>query len=245
VDATEMTVLVEQMEVRAFWGARPEDREECGRRAFAFLSPLLAMTGPRTSVRWGKAVVRCASEAEVTAGLTQQMTDVEPRKPIPDLGWYGSYQLSGGRFDAVVKIICGAWFRGNSCSVTIDRALSASAEINLPIVRSIVACFDPENVSVFSNLGSKRRVAMKAPPPIVDWMVYIADARVPPEELAMVHAVEHVGSGTLVILKKERLHLDRPEDLALVEAVEPVIRRYQKPPLPQATHHPRHDAAKH
>lgn len=240
-----MTKLLEQMEVRAFWGARPEDREECGRRAFAFLSPLLATTGPATSVRWGKAVVGCATEAEVTAGLTQQMTDVEPRTPISDLGWRGRYQLSGGRFDAVVTITCGAWSLGNSCNVTIERGFSASAEVNMPIVRSIVTCFDPENVAVFSNLGSKRRVAMKAPPPIVDWMVYIADARIPPEDLPMVHRIEHVGSGTLVILKKERLHLDRPEDLALVEAVEPVIRRYQKPPLPKETHHPRHYAAKH
>ena len=55
----------------------------------------------------------------------------------------------------------------------------------------------------------------------------------------MVHSVEHIGTGTLVILKKERLHLNRSEDLALVEAVEPVIRRYQKPALPKQTHYPK------
>ncbi len=76
---------------------------------------------------------------------------------------------------------------------------------------------------------------MGQPSPVVDWMVYLANTIIPAEELPMVHSVERVGSGTLVILKKEPINLEKPEDLALVEAVEPVIRRHQpdlemKPP---------------
>jgi hypothetical protein len=67
-------------------------------------------------------------------------------------------------------------------------------------------------------------------------MVWIAGMLIPPAELPMVHSVERAGSGKLVILKQERLRLDRPEDLALVEAVEPDIRRHQPPPPPAPSH---------
>lgn len=246
-----MISLADILNLQAFWSGRLETREACARRTLAFLAQLksaferelgrefqvLHLGKPMAALDLGT-VLECLEETVDKS--------YDPPRVFSGPGVGTTFGLKSGDASATAIVRCGAWIDiYNHVQVFLDGPLKESVAANRAALVAIAEHFDPMHAAVYSRLGGNRRADRNLPYPIVDWMVYIAEARIPPDELPMVHMVEHIGSGTLVILKKERLHLDRPDDLALVEAVEPIIRRYQKAPLPKETHHPRHDAAKH
>lgn len=249
--APQVRQLADILHINARWDGRPESREACARRTLAFLAQLksafewelgrefqvLNLGKPMAALDLGT-VFECLEETVDRS--------CDPPRVFSGPGVGTTFGLKSGDASATAIVRCGAWIDiYNHVQVFLDGPLKESLAANRAALVAIAEHFEPLYAAVFSGLGIDRTGAGRLPLPIVDWMVYIAEARIPPDELAMVHAVEHIGSGTLVILKKERLHLDRPDDLALVEAVEPIIRRYQKPPLPKETHPQRHDAAKH
>ena len=157
---------------------------------------------------------------------------------LGDMGWCANFHRGapGGFSTLEVQCGAGAW-TGNIVWLKFPDRCHIEPSIARELLVGIQSIYDPEAMSSFSSQAVQRRLDKNPPPPrpIVDWMVYLANTLIPAEELPMVHSVERVGSGTLVILKKEPINLDTPEDLALVEAVEPVIRRHQpdlslKPP---------------
>jgi hypothetical protein len=173
-------------------------------------------------------------DAELEYVIDQNMTDSDPR-PMLDLGY--NLSVISMRSKTYVSSKLGAWAPTSGNSVNIDR-LSDVVSSNVRTVRAVVTMiaeqFNPLFVHAYCPAAAERSAMLRLPFPFIDWMVYNADCVIPPEALPMVHSVERVGTGTLVILKKERLHLDRPEDLALVEAAEPIIRSYFPPPPPKA-----------
>lgn len=223
-------------EIKSHWPPRVEDREACAARTACFLERVRSIVGKTSTMNWycgdGAAVTPIAP-ANVSHVLEQHRRD-DNGQPMPKHGWNSSMTLAPRYLDpdvaAHTRVRCGAWVLGNSVDVLLPDATRENPEVNRAVAIAIVACFEPQFIQVFSRAGGRRRADNQLPFPIVDWIVYHADCVIPPEVLPMVHSVEHVGTGTLVIMKKERLHLDRPEDLALVETVEPILRRYFAPP---------------
>lgn len=241
------------IEIRAQWGNRPEDRDACARRVSQFMTDMQqANPGGKWCFYQGQRIG--LPNPETVAGYqTQSISDVSGQ-PIEHSGWGVSFHGVSAEHPKplVLRVTCGAWSGGNNVELVPYGKQSDRFDFNYETMSALTRAFEPDSACVYSPEAWNRSIEAKKQArasseayalwPIVDWMVYIAEAQIPASELPMVHRVEHTGSGTLVILKKERLHLNRPEDLALVEAVEPVIRRYQKPPLPKQTHYPKQGA---
>ena len=223
------------MKVRAFWGPRPEGREACARKLAPLISAVnQALGDDEVWMEDEGAPVDPASD-DIGRHMYQHKSEVTG-DPIDYMGWCASFHRGRPRAFSVLRLQCGAsTWTGNSIGLEFpDKLLFDWASIRLLIIE-MQSLYDPDAISSESWPAVNRRVDMGQPSPVVDWMVYLANTIIPAEELPMVHSVERVGSGTLVILKKEPINLEKPEDLALVEAVEPVIRRHQpdlemKPP---------------
>ena len=165
----------------------------------------------------------------------QHISDVTG-KPIEEMGWCANFHRGISSSFTILNLRCGGWpWTGNNATLEFPDHLQYDRKSIRQLIIKIQSIYDPNVITASSWQGLSRKVDLGQPSPVVDWMVYLANTIIPAEELPMVHSVERVGSGTLVILKKDPINLEKPEDLALVEAVEPVIRRHQpdlemKPP---------------
>ena len=162
-------------------------------------------------------------------GRTDAYTDLNHTgEPFDDMGWCASFHRGRSGGYSIVRVKCGAWdWIGNDLFIEFPDQLSVGLQSIRSLILEIQSIYNPDAISSNSWAAVHRRSDLGQPRPVVDWMVYLANTIIPAEELPMVHSVERVGSGTLVILKKEPVHLENLEDLALVEAVEPIIRRHQ------------------
>lgn len=225
-----MTALPDILNMTAYWGDRPESREGCARRILAILRRVSAALPQDASICHPGGALERLDEVTVAASLSQRKDHGDPPQVMVEKGWTSTFSLGSEPDSASLILTCGAWSMGNPQTVFLRGRYRDDQHVNHMALSAICEHFEPEYASVYSRRASQRRAIANAPFPIFDWMVYIANVTIPPEALPMVHSVERVGSGTLVILKKERLHLDRPEDLALLEAAEPIIRSFIPPP---------------
>ncbi len=220
--------------VRASWGPRFESYEACVNKLERILPAIDCAIGDHPP--W---LVSGGRSAEIAGNVGQHMyqnlSDVD-KSPLEYMGWSVSLHRGSPRSLSVFRVQSGAeaW-TGNSVFLEFPDQLDADWRPIRSLILEIQTIYEPDAIIVSSTEGLGRRVKTGQPSPVVDWMVYLANTIIPAEELPMVHSVERVGSGTLVILKKEPINLEKPEDLALVEAVEPVIRSHQpdlslKPP---------------
>ncbi len=222
------------MKVRAFWGPRLESYADCASK-LARLIPAInnGLCDDEAWLENDGAPVDPAPEV-IGRYMDQYISEVTG-KPFDDRGWCAFFHRGSGVF-STLRLQCGAssW-TGNSLILLFPDDLPYNFQTISQLIIEIQSIYDPNVITASSAEGLHRNAESGQPSPVVDWMVYLANTLIPAEELPMVHSVERVGSGTLVILKKEPINLEKPEDLALVEAVEPVIRRHQpdlemKPP---------------
>jgi len=222
------------MKVRGFWGPRLESYEACGEKLQLILPAVDCAVGDFRP--WLDAKRRSVEIAgNLGQHLYQNMSDVD-KSPLEYMGWSVSLHRGSPRSRSVFRVQSGAeaW-TGNNVFLEFPDQLRFDWRSIRSLILEIRTIYEPDEIMAHSASGLTRQINSGQPSPVVDWMVYLANTIIPAEELPMVHSVERVGSGTLVILKKEPINLEKPEDLALVEAVEPVIRRHQpdlslKPP---------------
>lgn len=236
--------MVANVTMIARWPARIEDRESCGRRCTAFFDRVRQVFG--NDGVW-RDFNNKAYPIDDFGDRLQQVND-SGDTPMEELGWSGTFGLRDiggvktvGEGIVTSTITCGAYTThhraANMASVTLASAIKEDIEIYRRILPALVDCFEPSEIGLASYGAMERDLKLRRFP-TVDWMLWLADTIIPPDELPMVYAVEHVGTGTLVILKKEPIDLSDPADLALVEAVEPIIRRHQPPVV--AANQPEH-----
>jgi Immunity protein 52 len=139
-------------------------------------------------------------------------------------------------------VSCGGWSSlGNVATIQLGFDLQLEKHFQRQAMTVLIECFDPDRGRVNSDAASDRAIekhraaGSRTQIVIVDWMVYVAGADIQASELPGVFSVERVGTGTLVILKEDPIDLTNPDDLRLVESVEPVIRRYLPQEFPRAT----------
>jgi hypothetical protein len=222
--------------VWADWGPRPESREACVDRVFGFIEA--ACKTIRESGEAGL-TIKCPAKADVILSLKQNRTDIGNR-PIERLGWSGTLLVGVGSGNVMIGVNCGAWTLGNYVRVSLPDPLREDLSTNLALLRALVAQFEPDCAAVVSREGQNRYVARHEPLPIVDWIVYLRNVSIAPEDLPMVHSVESFGSGTLIVTKPTRIHLSAPSDSALIDAVEPIIRLHQRQEDLAVATHPEH-----
>ena len=147
-----------------------------------------------------------------------------------DMGWSANFHRARPRTFSTLRMRCGAsaWI-GNNISLDFPDFLPFDCRSLRALIFIIDKLYKADHLAIHSPEAVRRRLSQEPRPPypVIDWMVYLANTIIPPEELPMVHSVEQVGSGTLVILKAEPIDFENPADLRLVEAVEAVIRRHQ------------------
>ena len=222
------------MMVRASWGPRLESYEACGEKLQLILPAVDCAVGDFRP--WLDAKRRSAEIAgNVGQHMYQNLSDVD-KSPLEYMGWSVSLHRGTPPSRSVFRVQSGAeaW-TGNNVFLEFPDQFRFDWRSIRSLILEIQTIYEPDAIIVSSTEGLGRRVKTGQPSPVFDWMVYLANTIIPAEELPMVHSVERVGSGTLVILKKEPINLENPDDIALVEAVEPVIRRHQpdlelKPP---------------
>lgn len=223
--------MSDSITVMGRWTVRAEEALACAERCAILLNCIDRHV--RAGAKWmhngGPLIDASADSIYPTLCRNENL-----KGPIGKLGWRGDCWKIGTSGYTRVEFTCGAWGEHvrfpNVVSVAPERDLQQNMNACCAILNCVVTAFDADVVEVFSEQGIKRSRQLYGADPVVDWMVYAANCAIPPEALPMVHSVERVGSGTLVILKKERLHLDRPEDLALLDAAEPIIRSFIPPP---------------
>jgi hypothetical protein len=222
-----------------WWPSRPEGRSACALRlakAMGSIDELEAEPG-----EWSGPKGRLPDTSPLTLAplITQNRSDTDG-KPIENLGWSAWLMRNTSAEDTTsIRANCGGWDvrrnRGNSASVTLSQSRCHETSTSRTTLVVLIEAYDAELGWVCTDAGSNRALSLKLPAPPVDWMVYLR-AHIPASEFpAGVHAVEHVAGGTLVTLSKTPIDISKPDDLALVEAVEPVIRRHLPPEPPKPT----------
>ena len=218
------------MKVAAFWGARPEFREACASRIAPLLQLVNEATGGLARWRTQKAFLAATDVETVSRGLKQNRRDFGSCAPIVEIGWSGIWYVQGENTTGHMRVNCGGWALGNQILISLPHSMLSELQFVRPVISAIVQNFEPDWAVAATDLGYERRAALNLLP-VVDWMVYLAGVRIPPEEVRGVFTVEPEGDGTLVITSECPPDVKTPEGLALIERVEPIIRRYQPPPM--------------
>ena len=225
------------MRVSAFWGARFESYEDCADKLARLLPAIDQAFGDYEAWLQNEGGAVDAAPDVIGRYMDQHVSEVTG-DAFDDMGWCANFHRGKPRAFSVLRLRCGAsaWI-GNNISLDFPDSLSFDWRSIRSLIMIINEVYKVDYIAGYSLEAVRRRINEDPPPPhpIVDWMLYLANTIIPAEELPMVHSVERIGSGTLVILKKEPINLENPDDIALVEAVEPVIRRHQpdlelKPP---------------
>jgi hypothetical protein len=156
--------------VGAYWGARPESREECATRVSRFLSQI-AQKRPEFSA-WHR-LARTKKKAlesriglsveEVQKALTTHRGDID-KKPIPELGYIAG--LWNGRDDAGMRLFvtCGCYSERVSNAVVLDLPKKHNnpdlfdPNLLLSLLVDIVDAFDPDDAVVTSSEYTQEHV---------------------------------------------------------------------------------------
>ena len=183
--------------------------------------------------RWRtqKAFLAATDVETVSRGLKQNRRDFGSRAPIVEIGWPCIWYVQGENTTGYMQVTCGGWALGNQILISLPRPMLSELRTMRPVISAIVKGFEPDWAVASTSSGYGRNAALKLPFPVVDWMVYFTGVRIPPEEVPGVLTVEPEGDGTLVITSECPPDVKTPEGLALIERVEPIIRRYQPPPM--------------
>lgn len=228
-----MTNYLVNIRLSASWSTRPEGREACAARISGFLKKVLAYTnllGP-----WRQANPIYNLEPENLSGLiVQNFTDIG-HIVVEQLGWSGHFLIEMPDGVADTSVGCGQWGIARNCVIfRVPKSLQSNREIFYGVIRALVESFEPEDVAVFSSAGAGRVSHLKNPNPFIDWMIYLNNAQLFETELPGVFLKERLGSGTLVITTDGPLNLGKPDDLALIERIDPLIRQFVPKDLPRA-----------
>ncbi|MBZ4335501.1 immunity 52 family protein [Corallococcus sp. AS-1-12] len=228
----------------AYWGARREVPEDCGRRIAKLLEllapcdPFLAhWYKPTRSLKDERKFPLLPSDMPTLTEMFRRGVNREKGKPvIEQLGFSVTFGNGGGDYDrSALKILCGCYSEvvPNCCVLslpTLGRSPNAERVISAPVlthaVRSMAVAMEPD----WAVAGSDSHRALEPEDtragPWVGWVTYFSKQRgtVPPLPAPVrIEPVED--QGTLIILTPERFTVANPEHLALARRVRELLAR--------------------
>lgn len=234
---------LETYHVGAYWGARREGPEDCGRRTARLLEllapcdPFLAhWYKPTRAIKDARKFPLMPPDVPTLAELFRRGVNRERGKPaIEKLGFSVTFGNGGGDYDSsALSILCGCYSEvvPNSCVLslpTLGRSPNAERVLSAPVlthaVRSMALAMDPDWAVVMSHayrdVDDEERTG-----PRVGWLTYFSKQRgtVPPLPAPVrIEPVED--KGTLMVLTPERFTVANPEHVALVRRVRELLIR--------------------
>jgi hypothetical protein len=243
--------LIETYYAGAYWGARKESPEECGRRAEVMFTALRTVA-PDFS-RWLKQG-RSRKEAlehpiETDRATLTKMFRRGKDRVFEDLGFRLSGWTGAGDYEASSFLIRAGIYAEerivNACVFDLPNAgpddrHAANAErvltaTNLSgMVRAMAVAWEPE-WAIATSTAHWKCIPEPHPARLFGWVTYYSDqvGRVPPLP-APVRMERIEDKGTLLVLTPERFTASNPEHVALAERVRVLLDRagLLGPPLP-------------
>jgi immunity protein 52 of polymorphic toxin system len=233
--------VIETYYAGAYWGARKESPEECGRRAAVMFSAL--RTVAPDFAHWLKQG-RSRKEAlkhpiETDSATLTKMFRRGKDRVFDELGftisgWNGgdddetsSFLLSAGMYSERNSNACVFWLPSASVDgregPNAQRVLTA--EVLSGLVRAMAVAWEPEWAIATSNEQWKL-VPEPHPERLFGWVTYYSDrvGRAPPLP-APVRMERVEDKGTLLVLTPERFTASNPEHVALAERVRVLLDR--------------------
>ncbi|GMU04728.1 immunity 52 family protein [Corallococcus caeni] len=228
----------------AYWSARREAPEDCGRRTARLLEllapcdPFLAhWYKPTRSLKDARKFPLMPPDMPTLTEMFRRGVNREKGKPvIEQLGFSVAFGNGGGAYDSAdLSILCGCYSEAvpNSCVLslpTLGRSPNAERVISAPVlteaVRSMALAMDPDWAVAMSDAYRSLEIKDNNTSPWVGWLTYFSRQRgtVPPLPAPVrIEPVED--KGTLILLTPERFTVANPEHVALARRVRELLTR--------------------
>ncbi|WP_395821090.1 immunity 52 family protein [Archangium minus] len=233
--------LIETYYAGAYWGARKESPEECGRRAEVLFTALRSVAPDFAHwLKQGRSRREALKHPIETdrASLTKMFRRGKDRV-FDELGFRISGWNGASDYEASAFLICAGMYSelvSNSCVFNIpssspdkeegpnaQRVLTATVLSGM--VRAMAVAWDPE-WAIATSTAHRDLIPMPQPTRLWGWVTYYSDqvGRVPPLP-APVRMERVEDKGTLVILTPERFTASNPEHVALAKRVGELLDR--------------------
>ena len=221
--------------LHVLWADRPESREDCSNRIFSFMEKFKIYN--KIPQKWRHSVeLETISPAIVGHYIQQNFTDVKP-KPIENLGWSGTFSMDLPEGFFFSRFSCGGWSTiKNSVIVRFPKSLHKRYDLFYETMRAAVESFDPDYGSVFTSAAADRTRSLSIQLQYIDWMIYVRNEQLASVDIPEIFCNKRLGPGSFIATKNSPVNLGEPEDLALIERIDPLIRQFvpediPKPPL--------------
>lgn len=226
-----------------YWGRRGDDARTCAHRLATMLTGL--QTIHLTFERWFHKGYSLAQsfrpfctippDLDALAAIFEKgrfMTDVRPRRPIPELGysvgaWNGRNEEDGVSFHLMVGSTSDHKVFANTINISLE-AGSLSVDNFDNVLRAVVLAWDADWATLsdwnYENPIKDPPEGAPRPPFNSGWMTYLsarfADKVTPPPGV-IVEAVQ--GGGVILLATKEMFDIANPAHTAVADAIQTAL----------------------